>query len=53
MKKKELKAIRHKLITAVEKVLTENNDGLIAKIEKDVKKSIREISKKKSKKPVF
>ena len=50
MKKKDAKAIKHKLIVAVEKVLTENNTGLIEKIEKDLKKSIKKVSKKSTRK---
>ncbi|MEO8712732.1 MAG: hypothetical protein ABI405_11440 [Parafilimonas sp.] len=46
MKKKQVKLIKKKLIKAVEKVMTDNNVGLISKIEKDLKKSIKEISKK-------
>ncbi len=53
MKKNEAKAIKHKLIVAVEKVLTDNNTDLIIKIEKDVKKSMKEVSKKSNKKLVF
>ncbi len=53
MKKKEVKAIRHKLIVAVEKVLTKNNKDLIVKIEKDVKKSINSVSIKNRKKLVL
>jgi len=44
MKKKKVKAIRKKLIVAVEKVMIDNNVGLISKIERDLKKSIKEIS---------
>lgn len=46
MKKKQVKAIRKKLIVAVKKVMTDNNIDLISKIEKDLKESIKEISKK-------
>ncbi len=44
--KKQVKAIKKKLIVAVKKVMTDNNAGLISKIEKDLKESIKEISRK-------
>lgn len=50
MKKKYIKEIRQKLIVSVEKILTDNNDMLITKIEKDLKKSIKAVAKKSSKK---
>lgn len=50
MKKKEAKAIKHKLIDAVEKVLTDNNTDLITKIEKDLNKSIKQVAKISNKK---
>jgi|GEM_PF-1740118 len=50
MKKKKVKKIKQKLVLAVEKVLTNNNAALIGKIEKDLKKSIKEISHKSVKK---
>ena len=46
MKKKRIKAIRQKLIVTVEKVLTDNNDMLITRIEKDLKKAIKAVAKK-------
>jgi len=46
MKKKQVKAIKKKLIVAVKKVMADNNAGLISKIEKDLKESINEISRK-------
>ena len=52
MKKKRIKAIRQKLIVTVEKVLTDNNDMLITRIKKDLKKAIKAVAKKSSKKPV-
>lgn len=46
MKKKQVKAIKNELIAAIKKVMTDNNVGLISKIEKDLKKSINDISGK-------
>ena len=50
MEKKEKKELKDKLILAVKKVLTTNNTILTAKIEKAVKKYIKEIVKKSKKK---
>ena len=52
MKKKRIKAIRQRLIVTVEKVMTDNNDMLLTRIEKDLKKAIKAVAKKSSKKPV-
>ena len=50
MKKKEEKELQEKLVAAVKKVLKDNNAILTVKIDKVVKKSIRQIIKKSSKK---
>jgi hypothetical protein len=50
MKKKEEKALKEKLVEAVKKVLKDNNAILTVKIDKIVKKSIKQIKKKSSKK---
>jgi len=46
MTKKERKAFKEKLITAVKKILKANETVLTAKIEKFVKKSVQRIVKK-------
>ena len=46
MSKKERKVFQEKLIAAVKKILKANNTQLTAKIEKVVKKSVRQIVKK-------
>jgi hypothetical protein len=46
MSKKERKVFKEKLIAAVKKILKANNTQLTAKIEKVVKKSVRQIVKK-------
>ena len=50
MKKKEKRELKEKLIVAVKKVLTTNNAILTSKIEKAVKKSMKQIVKKSKKK---
>jgi hypothetical protein len=52
MKKKKIKGITRKLIVSVKKALTDNNKSLINTLEKDLKKSIKVVSAKKSKKEV-
>ena len=52
MKKKKIKGITKKLIVSVKKALTDNNKSLINTLEKDLKKSIKVVSAKKSKKEV-
>lgn len=52
MKKKEIKSIRKKLIGSVKKALTANNQSLITTLEKDLKKSIKVVETRKSKKRV-
>lgn len=52
MKKKEKKELKEKLMVAVKKVLINNNAILTAKIEKTVKKSMKEIVKKSKKKVI-
>ena len=44
MKKKEEKALKEKLVAAVKKVLKDNNALLTVKIEKVLKKSIKQIT---------
>ena len=46
MKKKQVKAVKKELVVAVKKVMTDNNTGLISKIEKDLKESFNKISRK-------
>lgn len=50
MKKNESKALKGKLLAAVNKVLKENKADLTNKIERAVKKSIKQIVKKTGKK---
>jgi len=52
MKKKEIKGLRKKLIVSVKKALNANNKSLIDILEKDLKKSIKVVSVKHTKKNV-
>lgn len=46
MKKTERKALKEKLLTAITKVIKDNKVDLTTKMEKVVKKSIKQIAKK-------
>ena len=50
MKKKERKVLKGKLLTAIKKVLKDNQDELKSKTEKAIKKSIKQIAWKTDKK---
>lgn len=50
MKKTEIKSLKGKLLVAIKKVLKDNKSDLTNKIEKIVKKSIKNIVKKTGKK---
>ena len=50
MKKTEIKSLKEKLLVAIKKVLKNNKSDLTNKIEKIVKKSIKNIVKKTGKK---
>jgi len=52
MKKKKRKAFKEKIIIAVKKILKDNDTVLTDKIEKVVKKSIKQIVNKSSKKTI-
>lgn len=52
MKKKKRKAFKEKIIIAVKKTLKDNDTVLTDKIEKVVKKSIKQIINKSSKKTI-
>ncbi len=52
MKRKEGKALKEKLIVAVKKTLKANDAVLTDKIEKVIKKSIKQIVNKSSKKAI-
>ena len=52
MKKKKRKAFKEKIIIAVKKTLKDNDTLLTDKIEKVVKKSIKQIVNKSSKKTI-
>ena len=52
MKKKKRKAFKEKIIIAVKKTLKDNDTVLTDKIEKVVKKSIKQIVNKSSKKTI-
>ena len=52
MKKKEIKGLRKKLIVSVKKALNANNKSLINILEKDLKKSIKVVSLKHTKKNI-
>ncbi len=49
MKKTERNALKKKLLTAINKVLKDNNDDLKNKTKKAIKKSIKKIVKKTDK----
>ena len=53
MKKKKRKAFKEKIIIAVKKTLKDNDTVLTDKIEKVVKKSIKQIINKSSKKTII
>ena len=50
MKKKERKALKKKLLTAINKVLKDNKDDLKNKTKRAIKKSIKQIVRKTDKK---
>jgi len=52
VKKKKRKAFKEKIIIAVKKILKDNDTVLTDKIEKVVKKSIKQIVNKSSKKTI-
>jgi L-lactate utilization protein LutC len=53
MKKTEIKSLKEKLLVAIKKVLKDNKSDLTNKIEKVVKKSIKNIVKKSGKKKMI
>jgi len=48
--KKEIKGIKNRLIVSVKKVLSANDKSLVKTLEKDLKRSLKIISVKKTKK---
>jgi hypothetical protein len=49
MKNKDKKLLRTKLLTSIKKVIKDNNANLSKRVEKDLKKSVRQIVKKTDK----